>query len=221
MHKLLFCGIGLDAVNQTENQAFDVILTQRGVDAQVIVCRRTPDGVGIVAIVVGALLVGLLNVVSGRLFVGQVLALHDRTDAVVERRVQKDADAARIIPQYPVGTAADDDAVFLRGLADTLDLGLKDVVLGRLVLVGIAVHLTHQIVEQAVRHFFLGFCDEFGLVTGRTGSHLDEFLIIEGKTQTVGQLFGDVVTAAAELTANRDADRFLGGGLGSRRAGRR
>ena len=132
------------------------------------------------------------------------LLFHNLLRAVVRRGMEEHSQKVFLLPKHIVRTASHDDAIVcLSHLADHIELGKCQLLIEReTVSGGCTGHV--QAVDETPRGLFIvvlhGSCGK----TIFLSSHSQNFLVIKGVSQTLGNLFADLLSAGAELPSDCD-----------------
>ncbi len=176
-----------------------------GVDGQMVV-GGVPPAAGAVLVMVSPAASVLLGHVVGSLPGGEVVALHEPVDAGVRVAGDEDGHQTRVVGQDALGAAAhDDEGVSPGGLGPQAggleggDRGLHRVA-----------HAAHAAAEEPASGSLLVFAQGLLIQISVIGDLGEQVVVVQGQVEALGQLFGDLMAAAAGFTADGD-DELLHG----------
>ena len=184
---------------------------QRGVQAQIVCPGVAPLHAGDAAVIFGAVLIHLFNLLFG-FVLADAVDFGDVVDAVLHVRGEEDADAVGIVPQEVVGAASNDDAASAAGKftdqpalhTDQLRLG-GDIIKSHAVsAIGDREDVLHKVHRPLVDagQICLVHVEFFG----GAGQN---FTVVIMNVKAPGKLLADHSAAAAALSADGDDESLV------------
>lgn len=191
-----------------------LVAQRRGADAEVVGRRLAPRPRAVIVVIRGAPGVDALHHRAG-LLRGASLPAADAADAVGIVGREEDIDAARILAQDVIGTAAHENRRFTRrDGADHVALNLEQRVVRQ--------HVRHAPVvaherrpqvadhgrNHAARLLLVGLLEKLGADAALARRQVDQLLVVELHAQPAGDDLPDGPAAAAQLAADVDDELF-------------